>query len=81
VATIRRYTMLYTTKVNGIALDIYYDCITTTDGYGTGDSPTLYEIEFNSIETQNDSVCLISILSESVLNEIEEEIIRFESGK
>jgi len=73
--------MLITTQINGINLDVYYDCIKTTDGYGTGDSPTLYEIEFNSIETQGDSVCLISILSDSVLDEIEEKVIRYESGK
>lgn len=72
--------MLHTTEIHGVKLDVYYDCLKTTDGYGTGDSPTLYEIEFNSIETQGDSVCLISILSDSVLDEIEEEIIRFESG-
>ena len=73
--------MLITTQINGINLDVYYDCIKTTDGYGTGDSPTLYEIEFNSIETQGDSVCLISILSDSILDEIEEKVIRYESGK
>ena len=73
--------MLYTIEIHGVKLDVYYDCLKTTDGYGTGDSPTVYEIEFNSIETQGDTTCLISILSESVLDEIGEEIILFESEK
>ena len=73
--------MLYTTEIHGVKLDVYYDCLKTTDGYGTGDSPTLYEIEFNSIETANDSYNLMSVLSDDVLDTLEDEIIAYEASK
>ena len=73
--------MLYTTKVNNVHFDCYYDCLRTTDGYGTGDSPTLYEIEFNSIETANDSYNLWSVLSQDVLDKLVDEIIAYEASK
>ena len=75
------YTMLYTTKVNNVNFDCYYDCLKTTDGYGTGDSPTLYEIDFNSIETAGDTVNLISVLSDDVISLLEDEIIAYEASK
>jgi len=73
--------MLYTTKVNNVNFDCYYDCLKTTDGYGTGDSPTLYEIDFNSIETAGDSYNLMSVLSDDVLSELENQIIAYEASK
>ena len=73
--------MLYTTKVNNVHFDCYYDCLKTTDGYGTGDSPTLYEIDFNSIETANDSYNLMSVLSDDVLSVLENQIIAYEASK
>ena len=73
--------MLYTTKVNNVNFDCYYDCLRTSDGYGTGDSPTLYEIDFNSIETAGDSVNLMSVLSEDVLSILEDEVVYYEASK
>jgi len=73
--------MLYTTKVNNVHFDCYYDCLRITDGYGTGDSPTLYEIDFNSIETAGDTVNLMSVLSEDVLSTIEDEVVAHEASK
>tara|TARA_R110000787_G_scaffold284738_1_gene398838 strand:- start:25750 stop:25971 length:222 start_codon:yes stop_codon:yes gene_type:complete len=73
--------MLYETAINNVKLDVYYDCLKTTDGYSTGDSPTQYEIDFNSIETASDSQNLMSILSEDILMILETEIIAYEASK
>tara|TARA_B110000902_G_scaffold248174_1_gene305045 strand:- start:91 stop:312 length:222 start_codon:yes stop_codon:yes gene_type:complete len=73
--------MLYEAAINNIKLDIYYDCLKTSDGYATGDSPTSYEIDFNSIETAGDSQNLMSILSEDILMILETEIIAYEASK
>ncbi len=73
--------MLYTTKINNVNFDCYYDSLKTTDGYGTGDSPTIYEIDFNSIETAGDTVNIMSVLSDNVLALLEDEIIAYEASK
>tara|TARA_R110000822_G_scaffold44462_8_gene119243 strand:+ start:1635 stop:1856 length:222 start_codon:yes stop_codon:yes gene_type:complete len=73
--------MLLTVKVNGVKLDVYYTCQKTDDSYGTGDSPTQYEIDFNSIETLTDTANMLSIISEEVLMDIEQAVINFESEK
>ena len=39
-----------TLKIGGLNLDIYYTCETTHDAYGTGDSPTGYEVEIQEVE-------------------------------
>lgn len=73
--------MLYQTKIKGISLDVYYKCLKTSDPLGTGDSPTSYEVDLISIETLNDTVNMLSIISEDVLIDIEQQIINFESEK
>lgn len=73
--------MLLTVDINEVALDVYYDCLATRDPLGTGNSPTSFEVDFISIETLCDTVNLLSVLSEDVLMDIEQEVINFESEK
>tara|TARA_B110000908_G_scaffold7720_1_gene9627 strand:+ start:410 stop:604 length:195 start_codon:yes stop_codon:yes gene_type:complete len=62
-------------------LDVYYDCLRTTDPLSTGDSPTSYEVDFISIETLSDTVNMLSILSEDALMDIERQVIDVEGQK
>lgn len=73
--------MLLTVEVNDISLDVYYTCLITKDPLATSDSPTSYEVDFISIETLSDPVNMLSILSEGVLMDIEQQIIDVESEK
>jgi hypothetical protein len=36
---------MITIDLDGVELDVVYSCTKTQDGYGTGDSPTFYEID------------------------------------
>lgn len=67
-------------NINGIDLDVYYNCQKCRDAYGTGDSPTLYDIDITSINLGGDPTNISSILSDSVLNDIEQQIIDIESN-
>jgi hypothetical protein len=73
--------MLLTVKVNGVKLDVYYDCLRTTDPLSTGDSPDCFEVDFISIETLSDTANMLSIISEEVLMDIEQAIKNLESEK
>jgi hypothetical protein len=64
-----------TININGIDLDVYYTCEKCRDAYGTGDSPTLYDLDIQSIELASDTTDIKSILSPSVIEDIENEII------
>ena len=67
-------------EIYGINLDVYYDYSVERDPYGTGDSPTAYIVEINSIEIGNDTQNVIDIMPNSVLEKIEEKILEIERG-
>lgn len=73
--------MLYQTKIENVSLDVYYDLFKTTETNEAGERQSVYDIDFNSIETTGDSVNLMSITSEHILMIIETEIIAYERGK
>jgi len=73
--------MLLTMDINKIDLDVYYNCLTTTDPLATGDSPTCFEVDLIGVETLYDAVDVTSLLSEDVLMQIEQKIINFESER
>jgi len=70
-----------TITINGIDLDVYYTCEKCRDAYGTGDSPTLYDIDIQSIELAGDTTNISSILASSVIEDIENEIFFIEGEK
>jgi len=73
--------MLYQTKIENVELDVYYDLLKTTETNESGERQFIYDIDFNSIEAINDTVNLMSIISEHILLIIETEIIACERNK
>jgi hypothetical protein len=69
---------LQTVTVFGVEFDVYYDLTVVRDAYGTGDSPTDYELEIESIEVVGDVQDLSNVLSDRVIELIEEQIIELE---
>lgn len=52
----------------------------TLDGYGTGDSPTLYEVQIKRIMDEDGDAVRESDLGDSFINDIEDEAIRVYRG-
>jgi hypothetical protein len=69
-----------TITINHIDLDVYYTCNKCTDAYGTGDSPTMYEIDIIAIEPYDSTINIMSLLCESTIQEVEDEILVIEKG-
>ena len=72
--------MLETLIINGITLDVYFLHEVEKDPYGTGDSPTHHNIELLVVETLTDTVNLIPLLCDSVIEKIENEIMDIVRG-
>ena len=70
---------LITTKIQGIELDVYYSYESENDPYGTGDSPTTHYVEIIAIEPADSTVNITDILSDRVIEQIEQEIIEEEA--
>lgn len=68
-----------TTKINGIELDVYYSYESEDDPYGTGDSPTAHYVEIIAIEPADSTIDITDILSDRVIEQIEQEIIEEEA--
>lgn len=62
-------------EINGVSLTVFYTCIQERDPFGTGDSPTKYNVDILQVEAADSAINLIDVLQESVLEEIEEKII------
>lgn len=63
------------TVINGIDLTVYYTCEFERDPYGTGDSPDVYNIDITEVEVADSTVNILSLLPDSVISDIEDEII------
>ena len=68
------------TVINGIDLTVYYTCEFERDPYGTGDSPDVYNIDITEVEVADSTVNILSLLPDSVISDIEDEIIELESA-
>ena len=66
------------TTISGVELTAFYTIEITTDAYGTGDSPTSYDVDILHIEARDSTINLMSILSYDVIEESENEIIQQE---
>ena len=64
------------TTISGVELTAFYTIEIETDPYGTGDSPTSYDVDILHIEARDSTINLMSILSYDVIEEIENEIIQ-----
>jgi len=67
-----------TITINHIDLDVYYKCTKCHDAYGTGDSPTLYDIDLIAIEPTGSIVNIMSLICDSTIEQIEDEILSIE---
>lgn len=67
-------------EINGVELTVFYKCSKERDPFGTGDSPTEYNVDILRVEASDSKINLIEILQESVLEEIEAKIIEEESN-
>ena len=63
------------TVINGVDLTVYYTCEFERDPYGTGDSPDVYNIDITEVEVADSTVNILSLLPDSVISDIEDEII------
>ena len=68
------------TTINGIDLTVYYTCEFERDPYGTGDSPDVYNIDITEVEVVDSTVNILSLLPDSVISDIEDEIIDQEAN-
>lgn len=64
--------------INGIKLDVYYEFSSINDPYGTGDSPTQYDVEIKSIELQDSPTDIYELLDYKIIEQITSQIIRAE---
>lgn len=71
---------LETVEIRGVQFDVYYDCTVERDPYGTGDSPTEYQIDIISIEAGADTQDLQDVLGNNIVDEIIEELIKVEAA-
>lgn len=71
---------LETIELYGIILDVYFKHEIEKDPYGTGDSPTHHNIELVAVESPSDTINLIPLLCESVIERIENEILDIVTG-
>ena len=69
-----------TVELYGIILDVYFKHDIEKDPYGTGDSPTHHNIELVAVESPSDTINLIPLLCESVIERIENEILDIVTG-
>jgi hypothetical protein len=69
---------LQTIQVCGVDLDVYYDCTITRDPYGTGDSPTEYEVDIQAVEVAGDTQDIQDILADRCIEYIIDTIIQIE---
>jgi len=72
---------LKTIQLYDITLDVYFKHDTEKDPFGTGDSPTLHYIELVAVESPTDTINLIPLLCESVIEKIENEILNIVTGE
>ena len=70
----------FDTVINGIDLTVYYTCEFERDPYGTGDSPDVYNIEITEVEVADSTVNILGLLPDSVISDIEDEIIDMETN-
>lgn len=69
-----------TLKVHNITFHVYYDCEIEKDPYGTGDSPTKYQVEIIAIEVGEDTQNVYDILPNAIIEDITEQIIQIEAN-
>lgn len=66
--------------INGVNMDVYYDCHIERDPLGTGDSPTEYNIDLNEIEIGADTQNVLDILPAFIIDQIIDKLIQIESN-
>lgn len=68
-------------EVYGINFYCYYEVEVQTDPYGTGDSPTHYDITLNEVSIDGSTTDLSEVLHQSVIDKIYDEILEHESAQ
>ena len=63
-------------EINGIKFDIYFKVNTCNDAYGTGDSPSLHDVDIFEISLAGDATDLQEVLSSNILDLIHDEILK-----
>ncbi len=66
---------LRTFTLNDIELDVYFTMTQENDPYGTGDSPTLYDVDIFSIETLDSTTNIQSLLADEVIDQLHDLIM------
>jgi len=66
---------LSTIKIKGISLDVYYSYETINDVFGTGDSPTEYDITIHEIELIDSTVNILPLLENEYYDDIVDELL------
>ena len=69
-----------TLEVHNITFHVYYDCEIEKDPFGTGDSPTEYQVNITTIEIGEDAQNVYDILPNVIIEELTEQIIQIEAN-
>ena len=65
-----------TVEVYGIKFDVDFEITSERDAYGTGDSPTMYDVSVFGVSVYgSDGTDLSEVLISSVIDKIEQEIV------
>jgi hypothetical protein len=69
-----------TLEVHNITFHVYYDCKIEKDPYGTGDSPTEYQVNIMTVEIGEDTQNVYEILPNVIIEKITEQLIQIEAN-
>ena len=68
-------------KLDDVALTVYYTYEVEHDPYGTGDSPTSYDVTIARVEVSDSDADIYCLLSNEAFNDIEQQIIEVEQNE
>lgn len=68
-------------KLDDVDLTVYYTYEVEQDPYGTGDSPTSYDVSIARVEVAGTDADIYCLLSNEALHDIEQQIIEVEQDE
>jgi len=68
-------------KLDDVDLTVYYTYDVEQDPYGTGDSPTSYDVTIARVEVAASDADIYCLLSNEALHDIEQQIIEVEQDE
>ena len=70
---------MITIDLDGVNLDVVYSCTKTRDAYGTGDSPTFYEIDIQQATPTDSATDIWPLIEDKYYERVRDAIMEEES--